>query len=147
PGRARRTRLATAGLAASIALAGLAATARPADAALQIGLMDPAYASAEPEAYWNDVKALRPAFLRYDLHWNEVAPTKPKKQRDPADPAYKWGYFDDVVREAAANGYVGCDLVVTVWRTPGWASSIKGNRNYANMPNLQQWRNFIAAAA
>jgi hypothetical protein len=34
-----------------------------------------------------------------------------------------------------------------VWRTPRWASTVKGNGNYANAPNLQQFRNFIAAAA
>ncbi len=142
----RRSWLATVVLAASIALAGLVATARPAEAKLQIGVMDPAYATSDPEAYWADVKALRPAFLRYDLHWNEVAPTKPVKQRDPADPAYRWGYFDDIMRAAAANGYEGCDIVATIWRTPPWASSIRG-RNYANMPRLPQWRNFVYAAA
>ncbi len=136
-----------AALAALALLAIAAATAPPARGALQVGLMDPAYASSDPEAYWADIELLRPRFLRYDLHWNEIAPTKPKKQRDPADPAYRWGYFDDLMRDAAAHGYEGCDIVTTVWRTPPWASSIRGNKNYANMPNVQHWRNFVAAAA
>ena len=109
--------------------------------------MDPAYAAASPVDYWADVDALRPAFLRYEVHWNEIAPTKPAKQRDPADPAYRWGYLDDVVREAAVHGYTGCDLIATVWRTPRWASTIRSPYNYANTPNLTQFRNFMAAAA
>jgi hypothetical protein len=136
--------------AALLPLAALAAagtTTAPAAAATQVGLMDPAYAAAAPDAYWQDVQALRPAFLRYEVHWNEIAPTRPTKQRDPADPAYRWGYLDDVVREAAANGYTGCDLVATVWRTPRWASATGTRYNYANMPNVQSFRNFVFAAA
>jgi hypothetical protein len=53
-----------------------------------------------------------------------------------------------VVREAAAHGYTGCDLIATVWRTPRWASSLKRKRhNYANMPRVQSFRNFVAALA
>jgi hypothetical protein len=134
-------------LVAFAALAALAIAAAPARAATQVGLMDPAYAAADPEKYWADVDTLRPAFLRYEVHWNEIAPTKPAEQRDPADPAYRWGYLDDVVREAAAHGYTGCDLVATVWRTPRWASATGGRYNYANTPNLQHFRNFMYAAA
>jgi hypothetical protein len=133
--------------AAGLLLLVLAAVPR-AEARTQVGLMDPAYAAQSPEKYWADVKALRPAFLRYEVHWNEIAPTKPRKQRNPADPAYRWGYLDDVVREAAAHGYTGCDLIATVWRTPRWASSVKAKRhNYAHMPRVQSFRNFVAALA
>ena len=145
--RHRRLARAVNALASCAAAAALTAAAAPASAATEVGLMDPAYAAADPEAFWADVEALRPAFLRYEVHWNEIAPTRPAKQRDPSDPAYQWGYLDDVVREAAVHGYTGCDLIATVWRTPRWATSVKGNYNYANTPNLQQFRNFIAAAA
>ncbi len=134
-------------LLALAALLAVGAGAAPASAATQVGLMDPAYAAANPTAYWQDVAALRPAFLRYEVHWNEIAPVKPKVQRNPADPAYRWGYLDDVVREAAANGYTGCDLIATVWRTPRWASAVKGPYNYANTPDVTKFRNFIAALA
>jgi len=145
--RLRCTARAISALTSLAAIVALGATAAPSTAATQVGLMDPAYAAASPEAYWADVDALRPAFLRYEVHWNEIAPTKPVKQRDPADPAYQWGYLDDVVREAAVHGYTGCDLIATVWRTPRWAAVVKSPYNYANTPNLQQFRNFVAAAA
>jgi hypothetical protein len=146
PTKSGLSRLGLAALGAALAVAALAGLARPAQAAVQVGLMDPAYAHAEPEAYWKHVEALRPAFVRYDLHWNEIAPAKPKNQRDPSDPAYRWGYFDDLMRDAGAHGYEGCEIVTTIWRTPGWASSIPG-KNYANMPRVQQFRNFMFAAA
>jgi hypothetical protein len=141
-----RSGRALAALAAAIALCAILLAPRPASAALQVGIMDPAYATAEPDAYWADIAVLRPKFLRYDLHWNEVAPTEPANPRDPADPAYRWGYFDDLMRAAAMNGYEGCDIVATVWRTPPWASSIPGNGNYANMPVVGDWRSFVYAA-
>ena len=65
-----------------------------AQAALQVGLMDPRTRRREPDAYWSDVDALRPAVLRFDVHWDEIAPTRPAIQRNPADPAYHWGYLD-----------------------------------------------------
>jgi Glycosyl hydrolase catalytic core len=147
PARAcRRTIVAL--LAAAGLLALLLAAAPRAEARTQVGLMDPAYAAQEPEKYWADVEKLRPAFLRYEVHWNEIAPKRPKKQRNPGDPAYRWGYLDDVVREANAHGYMGCDLIATIWRTPRWASSLKRKRhNYAHMPRVQSFRNFVAALA
>ena len=119
-----RVRLRVAAVALVAAVGG--ALAGPAAPPREVGLMDPAYAAQDPAAYWQDVAALRPASLRYEVHWNEIAPTKPAVQRNPADPAYRWGYLDDVVREAAANGYTGCDLIATVWRTPRWASAVEG---------------------
>jgi hypothetical protein len=127
-----------------VGITGAAAT--PAQA-LELGLMDPAYASQDPEGYWADVDALRPKTLRIDVHWDQIAATQPANQRDPADPAYLWGYLDDLVRQSAAHGYTGCDLIATVWRTPKWASTIKRPYNYANMPNVRQFRNFVYAAA
>jgi hypothetical protein len=51
------------------------------------------------------------------------------------------------MRHAFEHGYAGCKIVATVWRTPPWASSIRGNGNYANMPNVTYFKNFIRAAA
>jgi hypothetical protein len=140
-----RLRVAAAALAVAVGGA-LAGTAAPAHA-LELGLMDPAYAAQEPDAYWADIGALKPKTLRIDVHWDQIAPTRPAKQRDPGDAAYQWGYLDDLVRSSAAHGYVGCQLIATVWRTPRWASTIPRPYNYANMPDVQQFRNFVYAAA
>jgi polysaccharide biosynthesis protein PslG len=56
---------------------------------------------------------------QFQIHWDEVAPTRPAHPRDPADPAYQWGAIDKVVQEAAEYG-IG--LAALIQRAPGWAN-------------------------
>jgi hypothetical protein len=57
--------------------------------------------------------------FQYQVHWDEVAPTRPANPRDPADPAYHWGVLERVAGEAASQGL---RLALLVQRTPPWAN-------------------------
>jgi hypothetical protein len=57
--------------------------------------------------------------FQFQIHWDEVAPTRPHSPRDPLDPAYDWGEIDQIVEQARANG-IG--LAALVQRAPGWAN-------------------------
>lgn len=58
--------------------------------------------------------------FQFQIHWDEVALTRPADPRNPFDPAYKWpASFDLIVQHAAANG-VG--LAALVQQSPPWAN-------------------------
>jgi len=57
--------------------------------------------------------------LQYQIHWDEVAPTRPRDPRDPDDPAYDWGELDRVAAEAQSYGI---RLAILVQRAPSWAN-------------------------
>ena len=58
--------------------------------------------------------------VQFQIHWDEVAPTRPANPRDPNDPAYDWGAIDSV-RRRRAQGY-GIELAAMLHRAPGWAN-------------------------
>lgn len=57
--------------------------------------------------------------FQYQVHWDEVAPTRPAHPRDPDDPAYHWGEVDRVAAEARRHGI---RLAILVQRAPRWAN-------------------------
>jgi hypothetical protein len=57
--------------------------------------------------------------FQFQIHWDAVAPTRPRSPRDPLDPAYNWGEIDEIVAGARANGI---RLAALVQRAPGWAN-------------------------
>jgi hypothetical protein len=67
-------------------------------------------------------KALGVDVVQFQIHWDEVAPTRPANPRDPNDPAYRWAAVDPFVTEAARHG-VG--LAALLQRTPGWANGAR----------------------
>ena len=56
---------------------------------------------------------------RVDVLWREVAPTRPSDARDPADPAYDWSRYDQIVRGLSARGITA---ILDFYVTPVWAS-------------------------
>ena len=56
---------------------------------------------------------------RVDVLWREVAPTRPTDARDPADPAYDWSRYDQIVRGLSARGIA---IILDYYLTPSWAS-------------------------
>jgi hypothetical protein len=80
--------------------------------------------------------------LQFQLHWNEVAPTRPAHPRDPNDPAYRWGAVDSLV-SAAIQGRVG--LAAQVSHTPPWANGGRPSRWAPNRPRA--YADFLIAAA
>jgi len=57
--------------------------------------------------------------FEYQIHWDEIAPTRPKHPRDPDDPAYNWGEVDHVAAEAERYGI---RLAILIQRAPSWAN-------------------------
>lgn len=57
--------------------------------------------------------------FQYQVHWDEVAPTRPERPGDPDDPAYDWGSLDRIAAEALEHGI---RLALLVQRTPAWAN-------------------------
>lgn len=87
-------------------------------------------------------KALGVDFLQFQIHWDEVAPTRPAHPRDPNDPAYSWEAIDPFVTEAATYG-VG--LAALIQRAPGWAN---GSRSAIWAPsNPKTFADFAYAAS
>ena len=56
---------------------------------------------------------------RVDVLWREVARARPADARDPADPAYDWSRYDQIVRGLAARGVA---VLLDFYLTPEWAS-------------------------
>jgi hypothetical protein len=77
---------------------------------------------------------------RLTIRWDEVAPTKPANERDPADPAYRWGLFASVL-EGLHGHHIRA--VVTIWGSPRWAN---GNRPPNWLPD-RGFGNFAYAAS
>lgn len=57
--------------------------------------------------------------FQYQIHWDEIAPTRPSHPRNPDDPAYDWGNLDWVAAEAAKHGI---RLAILAQRSPSWAN-------------------------
>jgi hypothetical protein len=126
----------------------LLADARPKQKkpALKIGFAEHSYAAAAPTQFWADVKTLRVSTLRWDLQWDQIAPTRPQRPCQHTDPAYRWAETDTFIRGAREAGLAN-EVMFTVWRTPAWASSLKGSRGRPQeMPKVQEWRCFVQAA-
>jgi len=138
---ARRFLIAIAALAAVLVLPALAS----ANSKLQVGFLDNAYATGHTEMFWNDAVKLKVGFMRWDIQWSEIAPTKPTSPRSPIDAAYDWSATDQFVTGAAAHGLQD-KVMFTLWKTPDWATKATSAKA-TQMPNLTDWKNFVAACA
>ncbi|MFN8108990.1 MAG: hypothetical protein U0Y82_03975 [Thermoleophilia bacterium] len=68
----------------------------------------------------NLLAATNTRMTRVDILWSRVATRRPADPRNPADPAYNWGVYDQVFRGLAARG-IG--TIVDFASTPSWASA------------------------
>src|SRR5262249_34944037 len=67
---------------------------------------------------------------------------KPEKASDPADPAYRWAVYDDIVKRAAEDKI---KVLFDIIGTPGWAN---GGKSWNHAPtNASTLRAFAYAAA
>ena len=107
----------TRALFAALACAG--ATAAPASAGLQLGLQDDALlTSTEPNA-WSLVQQLGPRVVRFNVGWEQVAPTQPVNADDPADPAYDFSKADLMAQKTAE---VGAESMFSIVNGTPWAN-------------------------
>ncbi len=133
-------------LALTAALAGLVpAAAHPARHML-VGLFDESETLGYTDRSMPTLKTLRVQIIRSTLYWGGkagVAGTRrPAHPTDPADRAYNWAPYDNMVREAAKNNI---KVLFSIWGTPSWANKGKG---LAHAPTqARDLRNFAYAAA
>ena len=108
-------------IVAALAL-GVAAAPAAASPSARFGVQDDAwllYAGGALPQRLDTLDRLGVRLVRFTLRWDEVAPTKPRNQLDPNDPAYRWGPFDGVIRGLHAHGIA---TLLTVWGAPRWAN-------------------------
>jgi hypothetical protein len=110
------------GAAFVAALALLAAAPADASPGARYGIQDDAWLLYGPGTLSERVTTLQGlgvGVVRFTLRWDAVAPRKPARQRDPQDPAYRWGAYGDVLDELHAGGI---PALVTLWGSPRWAN-------------------------
>ena len=74
---------------------------------------------AELEARLDALAATGVKVTRIDVLWRDVAPTRPADARDPADAAYDWSRYDQIVRGLTTRGIAA---ILDFYVTPVWAS-------------------------
>jgi hypothetical protein len=108
--------------------------------ALLITLSLPASAGAFNKAIWGEVthngvnqfplyRQLGVSIYETDLHWDQLAPTRPRHPADPNDPAYQWpSAVDQAV--ALAPTY-GMQVMIQLTGAPAWANGGHGDPAWA----------------
>jgi Glycosyl hydrolases family 39 len=109
-----------AALAAAATITALPGTAA-ASPTVRYGVQDDAYLAAGPslETRLGTLGELGAGLVRYMVNWRQIAPTKPRHPANPGDPAYDWTSTDAVLGALQAHGI---RVLVTLYRTPVWAS-------------------------
>ena len=91
---------------------------------------------------------LRAGVVRYDVYWNEIAPTRPAIRATRPRPSTAGRCSTAWCVDAAAHG---AEIVLTLWRTPRWARADGGRGGKPNLyswaPRIADWRAFVYAAA
>jgi hypothetical protein len=130
-----------------VLVAAAAWAAAPASAAhdIQYGIQDDAWLLDGPGTLQHRldfVQGLGVTTVRFTIHWDTVAPTRPARALAANDPAYRWGGIDDVLKGLHARGI---EPLVTLYGTPGWAN---GHRKPNVAPKSSStFANFAYAAA
>jgi hypothetical protein len=98
---------------------------------------DPAYRCSAFPTY----RKLGVDVYQFQIHWDEVAPTRPAQPRNPGDPAYDWSEVEQIVQAAEGSGI---RLAALIQRSPRWAS---GHRVPIWAPKNPRWFADFAFAA
>jgi hypothetical protein len=118
----------------TLVLCAFAATAKPEPAAaargMLVGIYDPNQPVDTPEKAFPTLKSLRAQIIRIDLNWGArvAAKRRPLHPSDPADPAYNWDRYDQLVLNAKKNKI---QVLFTIYGTPRWANGRKKGLNRA----------------
>ncbi len=133
--------------AAVVVASGIFLPSASASRSLQVGIYDDSMVLGNPAKTFPMLKQLRSQIIRVTLPWGgrgalSVARRKPAEASDPADPAYRWGLYDALVRRAAENKI---RVLFDIIGTPGWAN---GGKRWNRAPrNTATLRAFARAAA
>ncbi len=133
-----------AALAAAV-LGGVGAPTAQAAPGVQYGLTDDAWLLDGPGSITSRVarlQALGVGIVRFTLHWDQVAPQRPKTPTNPNDPAYNWTQDDQVLKALHARGI---DVLLQLAGVPAWANGGHAS-NYAPLSG-STFASFATAAA
>jgi len=117
-----RATLALAVLLCALAAASFAAPRAGAATGISYGLTDDAWLADGPGTLDDRVARLQSIgveVVRFTLHWNEIAPTRPSASTDPDDPAYDWSNASPVLD---ALHSAGIDVLLQLLGAPRWAN-------------------------
>jgi hypothetical protein len=126
-------------------LAGAAACPVHASRGVRYGIQDDAWLEFGPGTLNQRLatfKRLGVPLVRFTLHWNDVAPRRPKDPSSPSDRAYDWHRPDRVLRGLRRYGLTP---VLTLVGTPAWANGGR-SPNFAP-PRPRDFRRFARAVA
>jgi hypothetical protein len=109
------------------------------------GIQDDAWLAQGPgtiESRIDQLDRIGVDVVRYTLRWDQIARTRPRAPRSQADPAYRWGVSDEVLKKLRDHRIAA---VVTILGTPRWAN---GGRAFQYAPSrARDFGDFAAAAA
>ena len=119
---------------AAAAVSALLPSAAAASPSVRFGVQDDAYLAAGPSLEPNlaTLDELGAKLVRYMVNWRQIAPTKPRHPAEPDDPAYDWTNTDAVLGGLHAHGIT---VLVTLFRTPVWASDSRIPRGVPRSKN------------
>ena len=89
----------------------------PAQAELQLGIQDDALLTSQEPNAWPFARGLAPKVVRYNVAWEQVAPTRPAFSDDPADRAYDFRHADAMSKQKTA---IGAQSLITLVNAPRW---------------------------
>jgi len=104
------------------AVAALCALPASASRGIQYGIQDDAWLLDGPgtlEHRLDFVQGLGVTTVRFGIHWDQVAPTKPTRALASNDPAYRWSGVDAILKGLHARGI---EPLVTLYGTAPWAN-------------------------
>jgi hypothetical protein len=114
-------------LCALVLAAGVSASGPGAQSAtIRFGVQDDAWLLHGPGSLHDrldTVDALGAEIVRVNLHWNEIAASRPADATAADDPAYDWSGYDDVLNGLHDHGV---EVLLGIVGAPGWAN---GNRS------------------
>jgi hypothetical protein len=117
-------------LACAVTAASLAAPRAAAAPGVRYGLTDDAWIADGPgtlDARLEKLQAIGVRVVRYSLHWDAIAASRPATPADPEDAAYDWSATDKVLDGLRQHGI---DVIAQLMGTPSWANGGKP-ANYA----------------
>jgi hypothetical protein len=108
----------------ALAAAAVALYVSPASASpgIQYGIQDDAWIQDGPGTLKHRldfVKALGVTTVRFGIHWDVVAPTRPARALASSDPAYRWDAVDPILEGLRERGIAP---LATLYGTPPWAN-------------------------
>jgi hypothetical protein len=135
-------------VAAAVAAAALVLAVRAeASPNVRYGVQDDAWLLAGPgtlDERLTKLDALGVELVRVNLRWNAIAPTRPARAGDDADPAYRWAEADALLQGLRAHDIrpvvtlVGTPRWANGGRTPNWAP--QSARSFANFAHVAATR-------